>query len=83
MTAEQLNAKQEAVLTALRRLGSRACDAELVDAYLHEYTDLPQQSPSGIRTRRSELTVAGKVEDIGLRVTLDSGRDAIVWSLVH
>lgn len=83
VTKATLNQKQDAVLEALRRLGGRACDQELIDFYDGLYcSDLPSQSPSGLRTRRSELVAMGKVDDIGLRVTLASGREAIVWSLV-
>lgn len=36
-------------------------------------------SPSGARTRRAELVDLGKVEATSQRVTLQSGRSAIVW----
>lgn len=39
-------------------------------------------SPSGLRSRRSELVAAGLVEDTGERMRLKSGRNAIVWGLV-
>lgn len=41
---------------------------------------LPQQSVSGLRTRRRELVDAGHVVDTGERVRLDSGRLAKVWA---
>lgn len=37
-------------------------------------------SPSGARTRRSELVAKGLVFDTGARVTLSSGRRGIVWA---
>ena len=39
-------------------------------------------SPSGVRTRRSELVTQGLVEDTGKRVRLETGRHAIVWGAV-
>lgn len=40
-------------------------------------------TPSGIRTRRSELVEMGLVEDTGIRVRLATGRLANVWKAVH
>lgn len=39
----------------------------------------PRMSDSGVRTRRSELVVLGKVRDTGRRERLVTGRKAIVW----
>lgn len=36
-------------------------------------------SPSGLRTRRSELVAVGLVRDTGRKERLSSGRMAIVW----
>jgi hypothetical protein len=36
-------------------------------------------APSGIRSRRKELCVAGLIKDTGDREVLKSGRKAIVW----
>lgn len=82
VTEASLNRKQESVLEALRRLGNRACDQEMIYHYQNNMHDLPQQSESGLRTRRKELVTQGKVADIGLRVHTESGREAIVWSVV-
>lgn len=38
-------------------------------------------SPSGIRTRRSELVTLGMLRDSGNKLALQSGRKAIVWSI--
>jgi len=38
-------------------------------------------SPSGLRTRRSELVAVGKVVDTGARNTLASGRKSIIWAI--
>lgn len=43
----------------------------------------PVQSQSGIRTRRSELVAAGLVVDTGRKVTLASGRQAVVWAVTQ
>lgn len=37
---------------------------------------------SGIRSRRAELVAAGRLEDSGERVKMESGRMSIVWRLV-
>ena len=39
-----------------------------------------RMSPSGIRSRRSELVTLGKVVDTGRRVRMPSGRQAILWA---
>lgn len=86
VTEASLNQKQDAVLKALRVCNGRACDSELLEAYgaLRELDPdaYPQQSPSGLRTRRHELVQLGKVADLGIRVTLPTGRQSIVWSLI-
>jgi hypothetical protein len=45
--------------------------------------DYPRQSPSGLRTRRSELVDAGLVKKSGRKVKMPSGRSSHVWTLVR
>jgi hypothetical protein len=40
-------------------------------------------SESGIRTRRAELVVAGKLRDSGKRGRTRSGRKSIIWELTN
>jgi hypothetical protein len=56
-------------------------DEELGDAYqrLALAGQVPYQSPSGLRTRRSELVELGLVENSGDKRKTRSGRRAIVW----
>lgn len=79
---ETLRASQDAVIRMLEYIGE-STDIRLVDRYESLYTSLrlPQQSPSGLRTRRKELVDKGIVVDTGKRVLLDSRRQAIVWGL--
>lgn len=86
LTDDVLRASQADVLAVLRDLGE-ASDAELVEAYQlrsrwadEDQVKVRPQSPSGIRTRRKELTTAALVADTGKRVTMPSGRRAIVWA---
>lgn len=44
----------------------------------HRHGD-PRMSDSGVRTRRSELVMLGRVRDSGKRTLLSTGRKAIVW----
>jgi hypothetical protein len=75
-----VRASQEAVLELLRRIGP-STDVEIAVVYEQERTarSWPAQSPSGLRTRRSELVQLGLVADSGQRRQLPSGRNGIVW----
>lgn len=76
-----LTGKQQAVLDLLRASGPMT-DEQLIDAY-RQSAGLssalwPEQSESGIRTRRSELARRGLVESVGTASTR-SGRTCRVW----
>jgi hypothetical protein len=68
-----LRSSQRAVLTILQDIGPMT-DAELCARMA------PAMSPSGARSRRSELVAKGLVYDTGKRERLHSGRWAIVWA---
>ena len=75
---------QPTQLMILRLLSYQAgTDEDLANGYqlLVNNQLAPQVSPSGLRSRRSELVDQGLVFDSGLRATLASGRKAIVWQL--
>lgn len=77
ITSERIRRSQAEVLTVLRRYGSM-CDESIAE---HAKTLGIVQSPSGLRTRRSELVDLGQIADSGSRVRLRSGRMSIVWRL--
>lgn len=75
---------QQAVLACLTMLRC-SDDVNLCVTYerIAGHHGWPVQSQSGIRTRRSELVAAGLVVDTGRKVTLASGRQAVVWAVVQ
>lgn len=78
-----LTEKQSAVLACLKGAGAPLTDHAIGERYerLRESAGWPQQSESGLRTRRSELAAHGRVEKVG-RGKLPSGRSAALWSPV-
>lgn len=80
---DRLSDRQGEVYWVLARYG-HATDSELVTAYNYAAARgvVSPQSPSGIRTRRSELVARGAVVDTGKRRTVaPSTRPSIVWRL--
>lgn len=71
----------DAVLAALIELGP-STDETLVALYdpMSGRRGWPHQSSSSIRSRRAELARAGLAVPIGLRPSLRSGRQAVVWT---
>jgi uncharacterized protein involved in exopolysaccharide biosynthesis len=84
-SVQDVTRNQEAVLEVLRHHGPQT-DEEIVRSYQHPDHPtlqgmLPQQSESGIRTRRRELAdmTPPLVQDSGEKKELESGRKAIIW----
>ena len=72
----EMTEKRQAVLDTITAIGG-GTDEDIVDAY--RSSSAPQQTASGIRTRRAELVTMGLVRDTGQRTVRASGRSAIVW----
>jgi hypothetical protein len=96
IAAENIRRSQTAILAVLRQCGPMT-DVDLVKVYESSATStsddrlwvigypegrVPQQSQSGIRTRRDELVKQDQVRNSGERRKLPSGRNAIVWEAV-
>lgn len=75
-TVAHLRHNQQIILTLLRLEGGQT-DEELLLLWNDRIAE--RISPSGLRTRRSELVDMGLVRDSGDRRPLESGRIAIVW----
>ena len=78
---DKIRASQEAVRLVLDRFPQGLTDTDLIEEYgkLSALGWVPRQSPSGLRTRRSELVRRGTVVDSGNRALLPTGRRAVVW----
>ena len=80
-----LGRTRDAILSVLRDYGWQT-DEEIADVYSFRHYlgrpfDYPKVSPSGLRSRRSELVKLGLVCDSGQRAKTQSGRESIVWSV--
>jgi hypothetical protein len=80
--SEHLRASQEAVLRFFRERRGRMSDQQLVEEYPGGKDGYPEQSPSGLRTRRHELVIAGKIVFTGQRDTFAEGKvKPRIWRL--
>lgn len=73
-----LNATQRLVLRVLADIGPST--DERLAAYWREH-EITSISPSGLRTRRSELVDTGHVVDTGQLQLTDAGHSSIVWAV--
>lgn len=69
----RIRESQQEVLERLRACGPLT-DDQLVER-------LPRMSPSGVRSRRSELVERGLVRDSGARAFTKSNRKTIIWEV--
>ena len=76
-----LTAKQQAVLDVFKH-GDHPhfSDEQMIAAY--EKAGLPQQSPSGLRSRRSELVRKGLLKNSGCITKTAAGRHTRMWEAV-
>lgn len=74
---EDLRPRLAAVLNLLAAFGPMT--DELLARHYRNYPNLPKQSPSGLRTRRSELVELGLVAASGEYDYTASGRRSIKW----
>lgn len=72
-----MTAKRQAVLDVLRHIGP-ATDAQIIEAY--RAMSCPDQSESGIRSRRHELHLLGLIRQVG-DAENGRGRRCIVWGV--
>lgn len=72
-----MTAKRQAVLDVLRHIGP-ATDTQIIEAY--RAMSCPEQSESGIRSRRHELHLLGLIKQVG-DCENGRGRRCIVWGI--
>lgn len=79
-SVEDVTAKQKAVLALIEEQGPLS-DHRLVELYASSYyrRGWPQQSESGLRTRRNELFRRGLIAKDSRKALLPSGRQAALW----
>lgn len=75
----KLRQMYENILSIFKNNPEGITDPQGFDIYLKMFGYI---SPSGYRTRRSELVTKGLVKDSGRRVLGTTNRQFIVWSLV-
>jgi hypothetical protein len=77
-----LTENQRAVMAVFRIAPGGILDEELIKLYQDNYKllRLPRQSDSGIRSRRSELAVAGKLKELE-KARMSTGRLGRTWTI--
>jgi hypothetical protein len=80
LSAPRVRKTQLRLLVILATADDPVDDTELAATYTRTWPG-EYVSPSGLRTRRSELVDLGLVEDSGERVRLTSGRRAVLWRI--
>lgn len=78
VASKNLTDKQDQVLSVLRAYGPSSDEGIIETIGYLDMSDWPKQSPSGIRTRRSELVAKGLVEHCGFGVT-QAGNRTRLW----
>ncbi|HSV39795.1 MAG TPA: hypothetical protein VLI04_13645 [Nocardioidaceae bacterium] len=73
LVAVRITRTRQAILECLRQHPDGLTDEQIASALHH------MASPSGLRTRRSELFAAGLVADSTRRGTTRAGRKTIIW----